>query len=62
MPDTIQIAGVDRVSLRARNFVCFRDAQGFDEMYPINVIVGRNNTGKLTLVDLVETVSGNSGW
>ena len=43
------------VSLKCRNFKCFADPpQGFDEIKPINIIIGRNNSGKSTLLDLVE--------
>jgi len=41
-------------SLKARNFKCFSDPQGFDTILPLNIIVGRNNTGKSSLIDLVE--------
>ncbi len=43
------------VSLKCKNFKCFGDnMQGFDEIKPINVIIGGNNSGKTTLLDLVE--------
>jgi len=41
------------LSLKARNLKCFADWQGFDGVLPVNVIVGRNNAGKSTLLDLV---------
>jgi ABC-type uncharacterized transport system ATPase subunit len=40
-------------SLKVKNLKCFEDWQGFDSIYPVNVIVGRNNSGKSTLLDLV---------
>lgn len=43
------------VALKALHFKSFgSSAQGFDEIRPINVIIGRNNTGKSALVDLVD--------
>ena len=42
------------VALLARNFRCFgQEPQGFDEIRRLNVIIGRNNTGKSALLDLV---------
>jgi len=43
------------VSLKIRNYKCFGDEfQGFDAIMPINVIIGRNNCGKSTLLELVQ--------
>jgi putative ATP-dependent endonuclease of OLD family len=42
-------------ALKIRNYKCFGDEfQGFDSIMPVNVIVGRNNTGKSTLLELVQ--------
>lgn len=39
---------------------CFKkDWSGFDAIKPINVIIGRNNSGKTNLLDLVEAVCKN---
>lgn len=50
-------------SLRATNFKCIgSEPQGFDEIRTINLIIGRNNSGKSTLVDLVnQAVDGGLG-
>lgn len=43
------------VSLKVKNYKCFgNEFQGFDKIYPINVIIGRNNTGKSSLLELVQ--------
>lgn len=45
---------LDDISLKVRNFKCFAaQEQGFEKIKPINVIIGRNNSGKSTLLDLV---------
>lgn len=42
-------------SVKFRGHRCFRgEWSGFDEIRPINVIIGRNNSGKSHLLDLVE--------
>jgi ABC-type cobalamin/Fe3+-siderophores transport system ATPase subunit len=44
----------DFISLKARNLKCIGDIpQGFESFKPFNVIVGRNNTGKTTLLDML---------
>jgi len=50
-------------SFKTANFKCFGEQeQGFDEIKPINVIIGRNNSGKSTLLDLLQyTIQGSSG-
>lgn len=43
------------IQLKAKNYKCFgEEAQGFDVIYPINIIVGRNNSGKSSVVDLID--------
>jgi len=47
----------EQLSIRVKNYKCFgEDEQGFDEIRPINVIIGRNNAGKSTLLELVNYV------
>lgn len=42
-------------SLKCQDFKCFSETpHGFERIKPINVIIGRNNSGKTTLLDLVE--------
>jgi hypothetical protein len=42
-------------SLKVKNYKCFGEQeQGFDAILPINVIIGKNNTGKSTLLEVVK--------
>ena len=50
-----------------KGHLCFqKDWVGFERIKPINVIIGRNNSGKSHLLDLIEALSDNklsdSGW
>ena len=43
-------------SLLVSNYKCFASSlQGFETILPMNLVVGRNNTGKSALLDLVES-------
>ncbi len=43
------------LSVKISNYKCFgEEEQGFDRLTPITLIIGRNNTGKSTLLELVE--------
>lgn len=45
------------LSVKVRNLKCFGESeQGFDHIKLINLIIGRNNSGKSTLLDLIEYV------
>jgi putative ATP-dependent endonuclease of OLD family len=46
-------------SFKFRDYACFKDFAGFDRVKLINVIIGRNNTGKSRLLDLVEMMCGD---
>jgi len=43
---------LDDFSLKFMNFKCFADEpQGFDKIKPFNIIIGRNNSGKSSILD-----------
>lgn len=45
----------ESLGFKARNFKCFSDEPvGFDEIRQINVIVGRNNSGKSSMLDIIQ--------
>lgn len=46
---------INDVSIKVKNYKCFGDEpQGFERIYPINIIIGKNNSGKSTLLELIE--------
>jgi hypothetical protein len=48
---------IESVSLKITNYKCFGgEPQGYDRILPINLIIGRNNSGKSTLLELVDFV------
>ena len=54
-------------SVHFKGHLCFQtEWVGFDTVNPINVIIGRNNSGKSHLLDLVEALTqgnfGGQGW
>jgi ATPase involved in DNA repair len=43
------------ISIKVKNYKCFgENPQGFDTIKPINVLIGRNNSGKSSLLDLID--------
>lgn len=45
----------EATQLKLKNYKSFGETiQGFDKIAPINIIIGRNNSGKSTLIDLVD--------
>ncbi len=54
MGDPLKLGDVPWISLKVANLKCFRDPQGFERVEAVNVIVGRNNSGKSTLLDLLQ--------
>ena len=48
------MANLDFLGIKARNLKCFGDTfQGIDAISPMNIIIGRNNTGKTSLLDMI---------
>lgn len=52
------MTAIENDSIKVKNYKCFGDEeQGFGKILPINVIVGRNNSGKSTLLELIQYVA-----
>jgi len=48
----------ESLAVKVRNYKCFGDEeQGFTTILPINLIIGRNNSGKSTLLELIQYVA-----
>jgi putative ATP-dependent endonuclease of the OLD family len=46
---------VENIAIRALDYKCFGTTPfGFDHILPINLIIGKNNSGKSTLIDLIQ--------
>ncbi|QIK56078.1 ATP-binding protein [Dysgonomonas sp. HDW5B] len=43
-----------------KNYKCFdNNGAGFDKIYPINIIIGKNNSGKSSLIDVIRYLTDN---
>jgi putative ATP-dependent endonuclease of OLD family len=43
------------ISIKIKNYMCFGETpQGFESIKPINIIIGRNNSGKSRLLDMLQ--------
>lgn len=57
MDSTLRFNGA---SYKVKNFMCFGAApQGFEFIKPINIIIGKNNSGKTALIEMIEYGTGN---
>jgi putative ATP-dependent endonuclease of OLD family len=48
------------LSIKVKNYKCFEDETGFDSIKRVNLIIGRNNSGKSSLLDIIEKVTLNN--
>jgi predicted ATP-dependent endonuclease of OLD family len=51
-------------SIRVTNYKCFdKEGGGFERILPINIIIGKNNSGKSSLIDLIQyLISSNEDF
>jgi putative ATP-dependent endonuclease of the OLD family len=50
----------ENLSIKVRNFLCFgNEYSGFDNFKLINVLIGRNNCGKSTLIEVIKSLCSN---
>src|SRR5262249_42192105 len=59
-PMSMEMDLLRHVWLKIGNYEGFQEAQGFEGIWPINVLIGRNNSGKSALLDLIQTVATRS--
>lgn len=45
---------MENYGIKICNYKCFNEPIGFEEIKPINVIIGKNNIGKSSLIDMIE--------
>jgi len=49
------------VSLKVTRHKCFQDEpQGFESIKPINIVIGKNSSGKTALIDAIQQMAENS--
>ncbi|MBO2571602.1 AAA family ATPase [Shewanella algae] len=46
-----------QLEIKFKNYKCFSEEAGFDAIQRVNLIIGRNNSGKSSLLDLVDAVT-----
>lgn len=45
---------MNKFGIKIENYKCFKESIGFNEIKPINVVIGKNNIGKSSLIDMIE--------
>lgn len=48
------------LSIKIKNYKCFKDEAGFSEIQRVNLIIGRNNAGKSSLLDIIQIVTNGT--
>lgn len=45
------------ISIKVKNYKCFGEESGFEHIKRVNLVVGKNNAGKSSLLDVIEIVA-----
>lgn len=48
------------LSIAIKNYKCFENTVGFETIKRVNIIIGRNNSGKSSLLDVIEHICKNN--
>ena len=48
------------ISIKVKNYKCFKEEAGFDSIQRVNLIIGKNNSGKSSLLDVIESVANTN--
>jgi AAA15 family ATPase/GTPase len=48
---------VYQLAIKVKKYKCFDEEAGFDVIRRVNLIIGRNNSGKSSLLDLIDAVT-----
>lgn len=51
---------MQNIAIRIENYKCFGKETGFDCVKRVNIIIGRNNSGKSSLLDVIERVASEN--
>lgn len=51
---------MNKLGTKVKNYKCFSNETGFDEIRRVNLIIGRNNTGKSSLLDIIQVISSKN--
>ncbi|MDM7860557.1 AAA family ATPase [Alteromonas sp. ASW11-36] len=49
-----------QLAVKVKGYKCFHDEAGFDSIQRVNLIIGRNNSGKSSLLDLIDKVTSRN--
>jgi putative ATP-dependent endonuclease of the OLD family len=59
--DSAEESRLEETSLKVRKYKSFGETlSGFDKILPVNLMVGRNNTGKSALLDIIDYATSPS--
>lgn len=45
------------LSIKIKNYKCFKEETGFEDILRVNLIIGKNNAGKSSLLDIIQSIT-----